>query len=78
MANPKLSTDQQGAIIEAIVDLEHRSFSVGDISTDPEVRKLLPQDRVKAVREYLDQMVVEGILVKTGKRWYKRKEGHQW
>lgn len=78
MSGLKLSADQQGAIIEAIIDLEHRSFSVGDITVDPEVRGQFPQVRVKAVREYLDQMVVQGILVKTGKRWYKRKEGHQW
>lgn len=72
-----ITVEQQGAIIEAVIDM-HSSFSVGDISSDPEVRRQFPTDRGKLVRGYLDQMVIQGILVKTGKRWYSTSKGHQW
>ena len=77
MDSPKLTPEQQGAIVEVVIDL-YRSFSVGDVTTDPEVRRLFPNDRVKLVKGHLDEMVSSGILIKTGKRWYRQKELAKW
>ena len=84
MNSLKLTSEQQGAIIEA-VNNQGTSFVARTIARDPDVLKAFGVvygdgtegflDLVTTVRRYFDDLHEEGMIVRVGKSFWWRNKG---